>query len=479
MKHNPLSCLIALSFLLLFSCNKEENGDVAPAELISSITVAPQAGNALRTDIRLSFNKAVSYQVEYWQNGDESSLQTTALTGPVTSDKCTLLFMKAQTEYCFRVLAHTDSQSTRSEVYKFTTGVLPAVVPSVSVLTDEMPEQLPGYILITKSNETPGSIVITDTEGETLWYQILNESLSVATFDPKTNTIACIVGKHPTQLYTGSRILVMDLFGNTLLDKEVPELLIHHEIKRLPDGDLLMVHYTPKKFDLTAQGGDKEQTVYGDGLLVMDMKGNIKWEWDCFEEMNPADDPKIMDGIPMLNLRYCDDWLHANSADMDEEGNFYITFNWLSQMWKIDAKTKKVVYRLGDGGNVDIPSDAIPAGLHCVTASSKNHVLLFDNGLTSHHSRGLVFDIDAAAGKASVANNIVLPSEYSSQFQGSVYPVNDNLYMFGPTLSSAILFTDSEGTIVRILKTSNQSYRAEYIAVLDVKHLHREKLVTQ
>lgn len=477
MKYNYLFYLVIFSFL--FSCNKEENGNVNPAELISSITVAPQSGNALRTDIRISFDKVVSYQVEYWQGEDKTSLRTTALRGPVTSDKCTLLFMKAQTEYSFRVLAHTDSQNTRSGVYKFTTGALPAVVPSVSVLTDEMTDYLPGYILITKSNETPGSIVITDTEGETLWYQILNESLSVATFDPKTNTIACIVGKHPTKLYAGNRILVMDLFGHALLDKEVPKLLIHHEIKRLPDGDLLMVHYTPRKFDLTAQGGGKEQTVYGDGLLVMDMKGNIKWKWDCFEEMNPADDPQIMAEIPMLNLRYCDDWLHANSADMDEEGNFYITFNWLSQMWKIDTKTKKVVYRLGDEGNIDIPSNATPAGLHCVTALSKDHVLLFDNGLASHHSSGLVFDIDATAKKASLANNIVLPSEYSSQFQGSVYLVNDNLYMFGPTFSSAILFTDSGGTIVRILKTSNQSYRAEYIAAPDMKFLQTEKRVLQ
>lgn len=457
-----------LLLLLFAACEADETGDVAPAELIRAVTVAVQPDNVLRVEVSLDFKKSVSYQIEYWKAGDESSVRTTKSSEPVTSDKCVLLLLKAQTEYNFRVMAHTGEQSVVSDVYKFTTGILPARIPLISLLNDQMAVQLPGYILLTRSNENPGSLILTDTEGTVVWYQLLDKVLSVATFDAKTNTIACIVGKHPTHPYAGNEVLVMDLYGNVLLHKEIPELFPHHEIRRLSNGDLLMVHYTPEKFDLSVQGGGKEETVYGDGLLVMDMSGKIKWEWDCFGEMNPADDPKIMENIEQLNFRYCDDWLHANSADMDEDGNFYITFNWLSQLWKVDAKTKKVLYRLGTGGNVELPSNGYMEGTHCVSALSKNQVLLFDNGMQSHKSRGLLFTIDEATRRAKLTRNIILPSEYSSQYQGSVTFITDNLFMFGPTFSSAVLFTDAEGTILRTIKTMNQSYRAGYVAKISL-----------
>lgn len=453
--------------LALTACSKEDTGDVTAAELIRSITAAPQSENALRVDIHLDFKKAVSYQIEYWKAGEEASAQTTPLSEPVTSDKCTLILLKAHSEYNFRIHARTDNQTTESDVYKFTTSPLPSSVPTASLLNDKMEKQLSGYILLMR-NDKPGVITLTDTEGEVMWYHIFNTSASVASFDPHTNTLSCILGNNPNNPFAGTEIIVMDLYGNTLLRKDVTDLYIHHEIRRLPNGDLMMVHFTPKTFDLTAQGGGKAETVFGDGIIVMDIKGNIKWEWDCFTEMNPAEDPKIMDKIEMLNMTYCQDWLHVNSADMDEEGNFYITSNWLSEMWKIDAKTKKVVYRLGTKGNVDLPQNSFMEGVHCVSARSKGQVLVFDNGMKSHRSRGLLFTVNETTRKAELTNNITLPSEYSSMYMGSVRIINDNLYIFGPTLSNAVLFTDAKGNILRTLKTTSQSYRAEYIPPINL-----------
>lgn len=452
-------CLLALA---LTACSKEETGEVTAAELIRSITAAPQSENALRVDIHLDFKKAVSYQIEYWKAGDETSVQTTPLSEPVTSDKCTLILLKAQSDYNFRVHASTDNQTAESDVYKFTTSPLPSTVPTASLLNDKMGKSLPGYILLMR-NEKPGVLTLTDTEGEVVWYHLFQTSASVASFDPQTNTIACILGNNPKNAFAGNEIIVMDLYGNTLLKKDVTDLFVHHEIRRLPNGDLMMVHFTPKDFDLTAQGGSKTETVFGDGIIVMDMKGNIKWDWDCYTERSPVDDPRIMDKIEMLNMTYSQDWLHANSATMDEEGNFYITFNWLSEMWKIDAKTKKVIYRLGTKGNVEQPQDSFMEGVHCVSAINKNQVLVFDNGMQAHRSRGLLFTINESTKKAELTHNITLPSEYSSMYMGSVRKINDDLFIFGPTLSNAVLFTDAKGNILRTLKTSNQSYRAEYI----------------
>lgn len=463
-----MKTLLYLIFVLaLTSCSKEDTGEVTAAELIRSITAAPQSENALRVDIHLDFKKAVSYQIEYWKAGDEASVQTTPLSEPVTSDKCTLILLKAQSDYNFRIHASSDNQTAKSDVYQFTTSPLPSRISSPSLLNDKMDKPLPGYIMLTR-NDKPGIVMLTDTEGEVVWYELFDTPIRVATFDTHTNTISCIVDGNPKHPYAGNEVIVIDLYGKVLLDKVITDLLAHHEVRRLPNGDLLMVCFKPGTFDLTAQGGGKAETVMGDGLVIMDMQGNVKWEWDCFGEVNPADDPNIMGNVEMLNMPYRQDWLHANSADMDVEGNLYITFNWTSEMWKIDAKTKKVIYRLGVGGNVDQPEGSFMSGVHCVSAQSKNQVLVFDNGMTSHQSRGLLFTVNESAGKAELTNNITLPSEYSSQFQGSVELINENLYIFGPTFSSAVLFTDAKGNILRTIKTMHQSYRAEYIPQINL-----------
>lgn len=456
--------LLTLAFA---ACNEEEGGEVTPAELIRSIKVAAQNDNALRIDVHLEFKKEASYQIEYWKAGDETSGRLTQFSAPVTSDKCTLVLLKAQSDYNFRVHVRAGAQSTSSDIYKFTTGVIAARVPVPSLLEDKIAQPLPGYLLLTK-NDKPGVVIMTDTEGEVVWYQLFEAPIRVATFDALTNTISCIIGPNSIQPFAGSRIFVMDLYGKVLLDKNVEALTPHHEIKRLPDGDFLLVRFVAQKFDLTAQGGGKEETVFGDGLMVMDIQGNIKWEWDCFGEMNPADDPNIMGKIEMLQMNYRDDWLHANSADRDEEGNYYITFNWTSELWKIDGKTKKVIYRLGKKGNVDMPQEAYMEGVHCVTALSKNQVLVFDNGQQTHLSRGLTFTVNDASRKAELTHNITLPSEYGSPFQGSVERISEDLYLFGPTMSNSILFMNAQGDILRSFKTMSQTYRTQYIAKIEL-----------
>ena len=458
---------LLLLALALVACNEDEGGAVAPAELIRSITVGAQNENALRMEIHLEFKKEVSYQIEYWKAGDETASRLSHVSAPVTSDKCTLVLLRAQSDYNFRVHVRAGTQSSSSDVYKFTTGVIAARVPVPSLFEDKITQPLPGYLLLTK-NDKPGVVIMTDTEGEVVWYQLFEEPIRVATFDALTNTVSCIIGPNSIQPFAGSRMFVMDLYGKVLLDKNVESLTPHHEIKRLPDGDFLLVRFVAKKFDLTAQGGGKEETVFGDGLMVMDIQGNIKWEWDCFGEVNPADDPNIMGKIEMLQMNYRDDWSHANSADRDEEGNYYITFNWSSELWKIDGKTKKVIYRLGKNGNVDMPQEAYMEGIHCVTALSRNQVLVFDNGQQTHLSRGLTFTVNDVSRKAELAHSITLPSEYGSPFQGSVERISEDLYLFGPTMSNSILFMSAQGDILRSFKTMSQTYRTQYIAKIEL-----------
>jgi len=462
--------LILISFALIccYSCEDDDTGHVAPGKLMSRVIAEVQSNNALRVDITVDFKDNVTYQIEYWKEDDPACVHMTRERQGGLGAVTTLVLLQAERVYHFRIHARSGNRYTESDVYSFTTGILPSGVPTYTLQQDDLKEELPGYIMLTRGDMQPGYITLLDTKGNVVWYENTKLGVKVATFDTLTNTIYSIIGTDPDRDYNGKEILIMDLFGNVLFHKDYEQLgkrYFHHDIRRLPDGNIVFVNYVPKKFDLTAQGGDNDETVFGDGLTIMDQNGNFKWEWDCFSEINPQDDPNIMGDVFGIQLR--GDWIHANCVNYDKEGYFYMSFNWLNEVWKIDPKNGKVIYRLGGkGGNITIPQEGYTQGLHSLKLLDNNKILLFENGIYSHISRALLFTVNETNRTATLDLNVSLPSEYSSPYMSSVELISENKLMFGSTFGQAVIFTDMQGNILRIIKGMHQSFRADYISAI-------------
>lgn len=451
--------------LLAVACSNDEG--VRAGDLIESIESKVRADNALRVDLDFRFRKEAAYSVTYWKEGDEASRRQTALSEPALSATATLVFLEPRTLYRFKVSVSAGGETAESDEYTFTTGRLPADVPLCSVLSDNLTETVPGYILLMQP-DTPGYIVVVNPEGTVVWYEKMEQNVIVATFNPDFNTFSCIVGTHPAKAYTGKEIVVLDIYGNHLLERPSTDLWVHHDVRRLPDGNLVAVHYVPKPFDLSAWGGGTQEVVWGDGFVILDMEGKVLKKWDCFGELNPQDDPHIMDVVAVTSslaepITYREDWLHANSVNTDAEGNFYMSFNWRSELWKIDAQTGNVVYRVGKNGTVDLPEAGVASGMHSNWPLAPDRVLVYDNGLTNHISRALIYKVDPVAGRASVELNVPLDGAYASAYMSSVRMIREDLLLFGGTASQCIVFTDRDGRVLRTLGTMMQSYRAEYI----------------
>lgn len=469
---NLIKYLCMMLLLALAACSNDPEGEVAPAELLRSIQVAPESDNVLRMNVHIEFKQATKYQIEYWKSGEETTKRTTALAESDGSSTSTLVLLEPETDYTFRVQASTGTASTVSDEYGFTTSQLPSGVPVYSMTLNNLEDDLPGYILQMKTDR-PGYITMVNTQGTVVWYQNMEKAVRVANFDAKTNTICCIIGAYAEKDYTGNEMVVMDLTGKKLLDKVFDKFYAHHDIRRMPDGNLIVVNYTPKSFDLTAHGGSKEEMVWGDGYTIFDMEGNKLEEWDCFGELHPADDPNIMAMVPVTSVLenpiwYKDDWLHANSVNFDSEGNIYMSFNWRSELWKIERATGKVLYRVGKDGNVDMPERGYANGMHCVEPLKPDEVLVFDNGISNHLSRALLYSIDEKGRKAEVTMEVPLP-DYSSPYMSNVQMVNDNLLIFGSTQTNSVVFTDKEGTVLRTIRGLHQSYRSVYIPEIEYK----------
>ena len=453
--------LVFFSLLCLFnSCSSDD--ELIPADVLRAVTAKIQDNNVLRMDIHLDFKTEAAYQIEYWPSDKKENIQTTTLSEKVMQDTKTLIFLTPQTTYDFRVHIKSSLGEIVSDTYSFTTGKLPNNVGKLTLQEKGVKKEIPGYLLCMENKE-PGVVTISNMEGRVVWYEEFNEHVKFVTFDTKTQTLACIVGKNRLNPFCGSIIRVIDLYGKKIFERRDEKLLAHHEICRLDNGDLLLVHFVEQNFDLTSRGGSKSEKVTGDGLMVMDIQtGQVKWEWDCFMEFNPADDPNIMGQVNMLNLNYRDDWLHVNSAAQDKNGDFYITLNWSSEIWKISGKDKKVLYRVGNKESIPTAPEDQMQGVHCASVIAPDQILVFDNGRETHISRALTFTVNPSAMTAKVTHRIDVPQKLGSPFQGSAQKTEDDYYVIGPSQSSSILIYDAKGELVKMYNTPFVTYRAIY-----------------
>lgn len=448
-----------MALLLAMAACDTSKEDFSPGEVIQRVDAKVSDDNTLRMEITIVFKRPVSYEIEYWKAAEP---EKTFRTGSASADGTTttrLLLLEPDCEYRFRVHVHSGDSSTVTDAYPFRTGLLPGNIPAFTLARDEMTEDPDGYILMCKRDE-PGFITICDTRGTIVWYESVPQGVRVATFDPASGTILGIVGSNPGKSYAGTGILVLDLYGNRLLEKDLSGIYPHHDIRRLPDGNIILVNYVPRNFDLSAQGGGTQETVWGDGYSILDMDGNIRKSWDCFGELDPREDANI--------LKTKGDWLHANAVNFDSEGNYYMTFNKISQLWRIDPLSGDVCYRVGANGNVQLDERYWPDGLHSPYPLDPDRILVLDNGRSGgdRHTRALIYEIDSRAMTATTTLEVPLPTEYGSQNRSNACFVTRDLLLFGSSGAKAAIFTDLAGSVKRVIQCDFLPYRAEYIQTL-------------
>lgn len=463
-----IKILFSLSVIILFtvSCSDEDNTNpLSEGVEIISFDASISSTNALRAEVKISFTGTTNYKIEYWETSNSGSKRTSNSYEGGSNSSATLILLKPTTQYSYCIVYGNEK---KSETKTFTTFAAPVAIPKHDLYIDDMEEDLPGYLLSYNRN-APGSVYLMDSRGNLVWYELVKEGVLVANIDTKTNRIYMLTGPtSQTYAYNGQYVKVIDLLGNVILSKDlttVPELAnrqIHHECRPLPDGNIIMVSYVDREFDLSAQGGTANEMVKGDGYVIMNIEGNVTKLWDCFEELNPAEDPKIMSSKT--------DWLHANSINYDTEGNYYMTFNTISELWKIDPTSGQVKYRVGKEGTIDIPEEGNANGMHCANPQSPDEVLIIDNARNENEgSRAIMYKVNEAEKKGDIVINTELPQEYSSPNRSNVQKIGDNMLIFGSGTARLILFTDcsQKAKVLRAISTPQIFYRVEYIPAIE------------
>ena len=451
---------------LLTACQGEDHGRDGDSTT-EAFSVQLNTDNTLRADVTINLQAPTTYHIEYWEVADPTTLKKTQPAEAKGHVKRTLILLKPRTQYACRVVYANGKESP---VRTFTTQSAPDEIAHVTLLTDDMPRELPGYLLV-YMRKSPGFVYLLNAKGVPVWYQSIPEGVLVANFEPRTHRLYMItqpVQNDFNEAYTGRIFKVIDLWGNTIVEKKLstlPEMAgrkAHHECRPLPNGDAILVTTVDRKFDLRAQGGSANETVTGDGYVIINLKGKVVSQWDCFGTLNPTADPQVM--------RTKEDWLHANSINYDQAGNYYMSFNRRSELWKINPATGHVIYRLGSTGNVTMPAEGYADGMHCANPSAPDDVLVLDNGRNNAHgSRAVRYAIDPVTQHARLLLNSEVPRQYSTPNRGSAQLIDNNMLVFGMSVKNLILFTDCsrQARIYRILSLSHLPYRAEYIPSIE------------
>lgn len=468
MKASWLVTLIVGSAALFaaYSCSKEQE---TINNYLKSQTIE-EHDNALRIPISLVFAKPCTYHIEYWKEGQMTDIDSTR---DAVSDgslaKTTVMFLYPETTYEYRVVVHGDGGNVfTSPISKFTTGSLPVGFPEYEVSGTYPSQEIPGYIIQWQATK-PGYVSFCDTDGNVVWYEVLEMAPRQVTYDEATRTVSMTLGfkMGSTGVFQRmcTKIVVMDLEGNRIIDVESsPDNidLPHHEIKRMPDGNIAILHGVTKVFDLTSIGGEANTTIYGDGITIVTPKMEKVWTWDCFTELDPLTD-EYLDAVTRKN-----DLIHANSVNWDAKGNIYFTSNFLNELWKIDRTTGKVLYRVGDYGNISLPENGYASGLHAAEPQAEDVVLCLDNGSDIGISRAIMYKIDTNSKSATVELSVSIPSELSSRDRSNCHFSKDkSMLFFGSTMGRANIFTDLKGTVLKVLKREGISYRSYYYETVE------------
>ena len=453
--------ILAALFVMLPGCSLDNDtfDSFVESVLVSTLD------NALRAEITMDFRQECSYSIRYWEKskGGEGAHMTAEHKVSKGQSALTLKFLYPETEYQFQVIVNGKAAS---KVVDFATGALPYDIPEYSVEVNDGETWLDGYLMQWEANAT-GYVTFCDFDGRIVWYQSYGKPIRTAWYDEERQQIALLMGfkegEDNEDFYRlAEDILISDLDGNRVFFRKANDGFVpyaHHEFKITKDGKLLILSNMIREFDLTSLGADTPTTsVWGDGFYVCDYDGNILKTWDCFVGI----DPLTADYINPVKTSL--DYVHANSIDIDSDGNYYMTFNRISELWKIDGKTGDVIYRAGVNGDVVLEDGEYPrGGLHAAVALAPDRILCYDNGRDKGYSRALIYSIDPVSKTARYELVIDLPFEYSSSNRSNALIINEDIMFFCSTVSAKAVFTDMKGKILRVINRAGISYRAYWI----------------
>lgn len=445
-----------LALLTLASCSKNQ--------IISNINIGTHGNNELKIQIDVTTNDQAQVYAEYWSDkeGNQNKM-TSPISNSGLKHSLVLCNIIPETDYSFQLVTVQGGNKQTSKVYNFKSRKLPEWLQKQFKANCPKPELLPenfkkGFLLLAK-RETPGTAYIVDYKGNLRWYHTLEGTGFKVVHFTKDQTILSILGTNDEPTSYGSEILEINLQGDTLthIKKGEGDLkqVLHHEIIKKSADEIVALTVEQKIIDLTSIGGKKQDTINGDGIIILNKKGKQLWKWSVFDDLDPFKDKNL--------LKTKKDWTHANSLSYDADGNFLISFYNNGQIWKINSKTGKVIWKLGKGGTMKMASDTNFSQAHAAYIDQEGSLLFFDNGVDIKQSSVFALKVDEKSNSVKLDFHIKLPKDIYNDRMGSAYMINKDLFLVCCSKRHITVLTNKKGILLWALESEIPPYRTIFI----------------
>ena len=447
-----------LALLMAVSCSNNQSNR------ITNINIGTHGNNELKIQIDVTTSDSLQVFAEYWsdKNGDKNKISSPISTKGI-NHSLVLVNITPETHYSYQLVTINGKERKTSKVYTFKSRQLPEWLQNQFKASCEKPELLPenfkkGFMLMGE-RETPGVAYIVDYKGNLRWYHTVAGVGFKVTHFTNEQTIISILGKNDEPTSYGSEILEINLQGDTLThikkgDGDFKQI-IHHEIIKKSTDEIVTLTVDERIMDLSSVGGKKKDTINGDGILIMDKQGKQLWKWSVFDDLDPLKDKNI--------LTTKKDWTHANSLNYDKDGNFLISFYNTGQIWKVNSKTGKVMWKIGKNGTMKSTLDAAFSQAHAAHINPEGSLLFFDNGVEKKQSSVFALKVDEKDNSVKLDFEIKLPTDIYNDRMGSAYMIDNETLLVCASKRHITVLTNKKGVLLWTLESEIPPYRVEFI----------------
>jgi hypothetical protein len=287
---------------------------------------------------------------------------------------------------------------------------LPPDFPTVDVTThSENGAPSPGYYLV---NSRYYAIVL-DTNGTPVWYQ-RSTGITLDVDALAQNQISCTSDAEiPVSSDTKPSFDVRDLVTLVTTTIKSPDAPTDaHELRRLPNGDFLVItDRVVQNVDLTGLGTfGAHESMVDSQIEELDATNHVVWSWRASDHIDPRAECVQPDAVNIAKTLGADVF-HCNSIDVDAAGNLVLSMRNESAVYYVDKTTGAVTWKLGgtasvrDGAeHIDVVNDPQTTFRlqHDARIASNGDVTMFDDGDGSSSSRAAHYTLDHTAHTATL-----------------------------------------------------------------------------
>jgi hypothetical protein len=430
--------------------------------------------SALSTVVVFDARDADSARVVYWADGEPP--RATPYTRARGVARVATLGLLPATSYRHVLERMRGGRLATSDTVQATSGELPPYLREMHMRMTGAPTS--GLVLTAVADTGRSSFVVAfDSTGRLRWYREFAGELPAGETKQQPNgDFTVFLGRTPGWMPFPGSFEQFRPSGEVVrsITAPPPQFADNHELQ-LTFRDTLFeaAHFfgfTSRPADLSRWGGARDAVIVGHQLLRVGADGSVRTVlegWDHFGWADRIEPPRdtLMD------------FDHPNSIDLDHDGNYVVSYRNMGEVTKIDARTGRIIWRLG-GRNSQFTIRGDPLGgfsaQHTARILENGNLLLYDNGTrhTPPETRAVEYRLDTAARTADMVWQFRHTPPFWVPYTGSAQRLRSGNTVIG--YSNRGIVTEVrrdgsvawEGTLMLTRDRAGDFYRAIKIASL-------------